>query len=56
METETYVPKNTAAIQFQYLQGKEADRSFGNHAGTSVQMGKLFVGKTEGAGEVIPEL
>ena len=47
---ETYVPKNAAAIQFQCLQGKEADRSFGNHAGTSVQVGKLFVGKTEGAG------
>ena len=47
---ETYVPKNAAAIQFQCLQGKEADRSFGNHAGTSVQVGKLFVGKTEGTG------
>ena len=59
METEPVqkpMSQKTRPIQFQCLQGKEADRSFGNHAGTSVQVGEFFVGKTEGADEVIPEL
>lgn len=46
--TETDVPEDAAAVQFQCLQGEQADGSLGYHAGASVKMCKLFIGDAEG--------
>ena len=45
--TETDVPEDAAAVQFQCLQGEQADGGLGYHAGASVKMGKLFIGNAE---------
>ena len=46
--TETDVPEDAAAVQFQCLQGEQADGGLGYHAGASVKMCKLLIGDAEG--------